>query len=151
MPDGTEIVRVERLSKAFGVVQALTDVSLGFRAGEILGLVGENGAGKSTLMRLLEGVHAPDRGSISIDGATHNFREPREAHAAGIRVIHQEPDIVPDLTVAENIFVGAMPRRLGVLLDWRRLEEQTRAVLARFGMDRDLRPRDLCARLGPAQ
>ncbi|TIS56669.1 MAG: sugar ABC transporter ATP-binding protein [Mesorhizobium sp.] len=151
MPDGTEIAKVERLSKAFGVVQALSDVSLGFRAGEILGLVGENGAGKSTLMRLLEGVHAPDRGSISIDGVAQSFREPREAHVAGIRVIHQEPDIVPDLTVAENIFVGAMPRRLGVLLDWRLLEEQTRAVLARFGMGEELRARDLCARLGPAQ
>ena len=132
MPNGTEIATVERLSKAFGVVQALSDVSLGFRSGEILGLVGENGAGKSTLMRLLEGVHAPDRGVISIDGLPQHLREPKEAHAAGIRVIHQEPDIVPDLTVAENIFIGAMPRRLGVLLDWRRLEEQTRAVLSRF-------------------
>ena len=114
MPIGTEIATVERLSKAFGVVQALSDVSLGFRAGEILGLVGENGAGKSTLMRLLEGVHVPDRGVISIDGIPQHLREPKEAHAAGIRVIHQEPDIVPDLTVAENIFIGAMPRRLGV-------------------------------------
>ncbi|MDW6024242.1 sugar ABC transporter ATP-binding protein [Mesorhizobium sp. BAC0120] len=149
--NGTEIVRVERLSKAFGVVQALSDVSLGFRAGEVLGLVGENGAGKSTLMRLLEGAHMPDRGEIAIDGVPLNFREPKEAHAAGIRVIHQEPDIVPDLTVAENIFVGAMPRRLGILLDWPRLEEQTRAVLARFGMQNELRARDLCARLGPAQ
>ena len=151
MPIGTEIATVERLSKAFGVVQALSDVSLGFRAGEILGLVGENGAGKSTLMRLLEGVHVPDRGVISIDGIPQHLREPKEAHAAGIRVIHQEPDIVPDLTVAENIFIGAMPRRLGVLLDWRGLEERTRAVLSRFGMDEGLRARDLCARLGPAQ
>ena len=79
------------------------------------------------------------------------LREPEEAHTAGIRVIHQEPDIVPELTVAENIFIGAMPRRLGVLLDWRRLEEQTRTVLSRFGMDEGLRARDLCARLGPAQ
>ena len=77
-----------------------------------------------------------------------SLREPEEAHTAGIRVIHQEPDIVPELTVAENIFIGAMPRRLGVLLDWRRLEEQTRTVLSRFGMDEGLRARDLCARLG---
>jgi L-arabinose transport system ATP-binding protein len=132
-------------------VQALSEVSLALRAGEVLGLVGENGAGKSTLMRLLEGVFAPDSGTITVGGVAQNFREPREAHAAGIRVIHQEPDIVPDLTVAENIFVGAMPRRVGILLDWRRLDELTRAVLARFGMDGDLRPRDLCATLGPAQ
>jgi L-arabinose transport system ATP-binding protein len=151
MPEAAEILRVERLSKAFGIVQALSEVSLSFRAGEVLGLVGENGAGKSTLMRLLEGVHAPDSGAIIVGGVARDFREPREAHAAGIRVIHQEPDIVPDLTVAENIFVGAMPRRAGILLDWRRLDELTRAVLARFGMDHDLRPRDLCATLGPAQ
>ena len=79
------------------------------------------------------------------------FAEPRDSHAAGIRVIHQEPEIVPNLTVAENIFVGEMPRRLGVLLDWRTLEEQTNAVLADFGMQRDLRARQLCATLGPAQ
>jgi L-arabinose transport system ATP-binding protein len=151
MPNGTEILKVEHLSKAFGVVQALSDVSLGFRAGEVLGLVGENGAGKSTLMRLLEGVFPPDEGTILVDGAPKIFREPKEAHAAGIRVIHQEPDIVPDLTVAENIFVGAMPRRLSILLDWPRLEQQTRAVLARFGMAGSLNARDLCARLGPAQ
>ena len=114
MAGSAKIIEVERLSKAFGVVQALNDVTLGFHAGELLGLVGENGAGKSTFMRLLEGVYAPDSGSIKVDGVAHTFREPKDAHVAGIRVIHQEPDIVPDLTVAENIFVGAMPRRLGL-------------------------------------
>ena len=151
MPLGNEIASVEGLSKAFGVVQALSEVSLDFRAGEILALVGENGAGKSTLMRLLEGVHVPDSGRILVGGQPQQFREPKEAHAAGIRVIHQEPDIVPDLTVAENIFVGAMPRRLGVLLDWQALEAATGAILEKFGMAGELRPRDLCARLGPAQ
>jgi L-arabinose transport system ATP-binding protein len=151
MPIGTEIAKVEGLSKAFGVVQALRDVTLGFNAGEILALVGENGAGKSTLMRLLEGVHTPDRGSIAVNGAAQTFREPKEAHAVGIRVIHQEPDIVPDLTVAENIFIGDMPRTMRVLLDWRRLEQQTQAILERFGMQDDLRPRQLCADIGPAQ
>lgn len=151
MPTDNEIARVEGLSKTFGVVKALSEVSLAFRPGEILGLVGENGAGKSTLMRLIEGVHHPDSGTILIGGTPQQFHEPKEAHAAGIRVIHQEPDIVPDLTVAENIFVGAMPRRLGLLLDWKTLEAQTRAILDRFGMSADLQPRDLCARLGPAQ
>jgi len=151
MPTGNEIARAEGLSKSFGVVRALSDVTLGFNAGEILALVGENGAGKSTLMRLLEGVHAPDSGSITVGGAAQNFREPKEAHAAGIRVIHQEPDIVPDLTVAENIFIGDMPRSMGILLDWRQLERQTQAILDRFGMADDLRPRQLCAHIGPAQ
>ena len=151
-PTGTtEIVRVDGLAKAFGVVQALQDVSLGFRPGEIVGLVGENGAGKSTLMRLLEGVHMPDQGSITVDGSVRAFREPRDAHACGIRVIHQEPDIVPELTVAENIFIGAFPRRLGLMLDRSALYAATDEILARFGMSDDLRPQDQCTRIGPAQ
>lgn len=148
---GRDIIRAIDLSKAFGVVQALTEVSLTFRSGEILGLVGENGAGKSTLMRLLEGVHAPDTGKISVDGSVRWFREPRDAHAAGIRVIHQEPDIVPDLTVAENIFIGAFPSRLGFLLDRDALDREAVTILAKFGMSDDLSPRDLCATIGPAQ
>ncbi len=151
MSIGAEVARVEAVSKAFGVVQALTDVSLSFQAGEILALVGENGAGKSTLMRLLEGVYSADLGRIIVAGEARRFHEPKEAHAAGIRVIHQEPDIVPHLTVAENIFVGAMPRQFGVMLDWRQLENQTRAILERFGMRAEMQPRDLCVRLGPAQ
>lgn len=151
MPDSTEIVRIEGLSKAFGVVQALSDVSLGFNSGEILALVGENGAGKSTLMRLLEGVHSPDAGQIIVDGVVQTFHEPKDAHRVGIRVIHQEPDIVPDLTVAENIYIGDMPRSLHFLLDWRRLEQQTEAILQHFGMQDDLHPRQLCANIGPAQ
>ena len=147
----TDIVRAEGLAKAFGVVQALQDVSLGFRPGEIVGLVGENGAGKSTLMRLLEGVHTPDQGSIAVDGSTRVFREPRDAHSCGIRVIHQEPDIVPELTVAENIFIGAYPRRVGLLLDRSALYAATAEILARFGMSGDLRPQDQCTRIGPAQ
>jgi L-arabinose transport system ATP-binding protein len=147
----TEIVRAEGLAKAFGVVQALQDVSLAFRPGEIVGLVGENGAGKSTLMRLLEGVHMPDQGSIVVDGTTRTFREPRDAHGCGIRVIHQEPDIVPELTVAENIFIGAYPRRLGLMLDRSALYAATAEILARFGMSDSLRPQDHCTRIGPAQ
>src|SRR5690606_3154523 len=79
MSIGAEVARVEAVSKAFGVVQALTEVSLSFRTGEILALVGENGAGKSTLMRLLEGVHTPDAGRIVVAGEPQRFQEPREA------------------------------------------------------------------------
>jgi L-arabinose transport system ATP-binding protein len=147
----TGFIAVEGVSKRFGVVQALDDVSLAFRPGEILALVGENGAGKSTLMRILEGVFPPDAGRIARDGAPLHFREPREAHAAGIRVIHQEPEIVPGLTVAENIFLGDMPRTAGLFLDWGRLEARTRNVLAEFRMEAELQPRRTCETLGPAQ
>ena len=148
---GNDFITVENVSKRFGVVQALDDVSLAFRPGEILALVGENGAGKSTLMRILEGVFPPDSGTLGASGARMEFREPREAHMAGIRVIHQEPEIVPSLTVAENIFLGAMPRLARLFLDWATLEARTGDVLAAFGMEAEMQPRRTCETLGPAQ
>jgi L-arabinose transport system ATP-binding protein len=139
------------ISKRFGVVQALDDVSLTFFPREILALVGENGAGKSTLMRVMEGVFPPDSGNLRLASRTVVFGEPRDAHQSGIRVIHQEPEIVPYLTVAENIYHGDLPHRGGILLDWAALEARTRDVLGQFGMERELRPRQLCNSLGPAQ
>src|SRR5579863_9838270 len=100
------ILAVRGVSKHFGVVQALEGVSLVVRTGEILALVGENGAGKSTLVRILEGVHQPDKGALEVGGAPRLFRSPADAHAQGVRVIHQEPDIVADLSIAENLFLG---------------------------------------------
>ncbi|KUP94642.1 ribose import ATP-binding protein RbsA [Tritonibacter horizontis] len=147
----TPFLRIDGLSRHFDPVQALTDITLEFHLGEVLALVGENGAGKSTMMRLLEGVFPPTRGSIHIDGRPVSFTQPREAHAAGIRVIHQEPEIVPDLTVAENIFAGDLPRKGRHFLDWSRLYADTEARLTSFGMAKELRPRQLCAGLGPAQ
>ncbi|MDW4499357.1 sugar ABC transporter ATP-binding protein [Sulfitobacter sp. D35] len=144
-------LKTEGLTKHFGPVRALTDVSIEARAGEILALVGENGAGKSTLTRLLEGVFPPTRGTIHVEGAEARFAQPREAHQAGIRVIHQEPEIVPDLSVAENIFTGDLPRRGRFFLDWSRLQAGTQALLETFGMTGELHPRQLCSGLGPAQ
>ncbi len=148
---GTPFLRTEGLTKHFGPVHALSDVSLDVREGEVLALVGENGAGKSTLMRLLEGVHPPSRGTIRIRGESVQFAQPREAHAAGIRVIHQEPEIVPDLTVAENIFAGDLPRRGKYFLDWTTLNAKTVSLLETFGMTGELRPGQMCSGLGPAQ
>lgn len=130
----SDFFSLDGISKRFGIVQALDNVSIAFRPGEVLALVGENGAGKSTMMRILEGVFGPDSGTVRHGATPIVFGEPRDSHRAGIRVIHQEPEIVPNLTVAENIFVGELPRLAGVLLDWRKLEEQTDRVLATFGM-----------------
>ncbi len=142
---------VSGVSKSFGVVRALNDVSLDFRGGEVLALVGENGAGKSTLMRLVEGVFAPDGGEIVVNGKACAFDGPRDAHELGIRVIHQEPEIVPHMSVGENIFIGHLPRMAGVLLDRRKLAGQTAKLLQDFAMDRELSPGQLCEGLGPAQ
>jgi len=139
------------VSKHFGVVRALDDVTLAVRSGEILALVGENGAGKSTLVRIFEGVYRPDQGALTAGGAPQAFRSPSDAHALGIRVIHQEPDIVPDLSIAENLFLGDFRRIHGVFLDRADLARRTRQMLAEFGLEKDLGPWIRAGDLGPAQ
>ena len=139
------------VSKRFGVVQALDDVTLSVRPREILALVGENGAGKSTLIRIFEGVYRPDQGALMAGGAPQAFRSPADAHALGIRVIHQEPDIVPDLSIAENLFLGDFRSIHGVFLDRADLERRTREMLAKFGLEKDLGPWIRAGDLGPSQ
>lgn len=142
---------VHDLGKRFGEVQALDDVTLDFRRGEVLALVGENGAGKSTLMRLIEGVFPPSAGRIEIEGGLCDFAGPRDSHEAGIRVIHQEPEIVPHMSVGENIFIGALPVQAGAFLDRRHLDRITADLLEKFQMAGELSPRQMCEGLGPAQ
>ena len=136
------------ISKNFAGVRALRQVSLSARSGEVLALMGENGAGKSTLLKILAGAQAPDAGTISIDGSPVAFRSPRDAHAAGVRIIYQEPEIIPHVSVAENVYVGELPRR-GRYFDRRRLHAQLREALARYGFELD--PTELGSRLSPAQ
>jgi ABC-type sugar transport system ATPase subunit len=111
--DGDVLCGLRNIFKRFGVVQALKDVSIDIRPGEVLAVVGENGAGKSTLMRILEGEHQPDSGEISFDGRPVHLADIRAARRLGIRVIHQEPEILPDLSVAENIFIGELKSQAG--------------------------------------
>ncbi len=112
---GRPIVELEHVSKRFGSTQALADVSLAIGRGEVHALVGENGAGKSTLGRIIGGVVAPDRGRLHIAGVTSSGWTTRQALAAGVATIQQELSLVPDLSVAENVFLGVEPRRLGFL------------------------------------
>ncbi|MFC4947907.1 sugar ABC transporter ATP-binding protein [Pseudonocardia sp. GCM10023141] len=127
------------VSKSFGGVHACRDVHFGVRAGEVHALLGENGAGKSTLMRILSGDLLADTGTITLDGAEVRFPSPVEAQRAGIAMIHQELDLVPGLSVAENIVLGREPRtRLGTV-DTRRCHRETRALLARTGIVLDTR------------
>ncbi len=122
------------MNKAFPNVQALTDVSLDIRPGEILAFMGENGAGKSTLLKIINGDYRPDSGTLAMDGRPLSFSSPSVAHKAGIRVVYQEPEIVPGVDVAENIWIGELPKR-GGLIDRRRLNEQVQRSLAEYGFE----------------
>ena len=144
------VLSVEGLTKSFGVVRALTDVSLDVRAGEVLALMGENGAGKSTVLKLLSGDERPDSGVIRIEGEAHSATTPKETRDAGIRVAYQETEIIPGITVAENLFLGELPTR-GSFVNWRRLRAMARAALRDVGVA-DLVPIErLGAELTPAQ
>ena len=131
------ILEIRGITKSFPNVQALTDVSLDVRPGEILAFLGENGAGKSTLLKILNGDYQPDSGSMTIDGVALHFASPHAARAAGVRVIYQEPEIIPGVDVAENIFAGELPKR-GPFVDRGRLNELTAAELKRYGFERAL-------------
>ncbi len=111
-------LRMRGISKKFGPVQALSDVSFTVRRGTVHALVGENGAGKSTLMKILAGVYQPDSGMIEIKGKLQIFSKPGEALAAGISMIYQELDLAEHLTVAENVFLGMeISGRLPFIMD----------------------------------
>ncbi|MDW6020716.1 sugar ABC transporter ATP-binding protein [Mesorhizobium sp. BAC0120] len=138
-PSVDVLLAVEGITKHFPGVTALSDVSLEVRRGEILGLLGENGAGKSTLLKILSGVMPPSTGRILFDGQEYKPSDPLEAKRHGIVTIYQELSLIPALTVAENIFVGrASLGRLG-LVNWRRMGEASRSILARVGLAIDPR------------
>jgi ribose transport system ATP-binding protein len=129
----SERVRLSGITKSFGGVHALKGVDFSVRAGEVHALLGENGAGKSTLMRVLGGEMRPDSGTIEIDGVAVDMRDPREARARGITVIHQELALAPDLTVAENIFLGELPG----LVSHKTLNRKASDLIRRLGFDID--------------
>lgn len=143
------VLEMRGIRKAFPGVVALDGVDLTLHAGEVHMLLGENGAGKSTLMKILSGAYRKDAGEIRVRGSDVDIQNPRDALALGIRVIYQELNLVPHLSVAENIFLGAAPTRgLGVI-DWRRLFENASRLLNDLGMD--LAPATSLHRLSLAQ
>jgi ribose transport system ATP-binding protein len=137
--DGTPLLQVRSVSKSFPGVKALDNVSLELRAGEVLGVCGENGAGKSTLMKILTGIYDPDPGGeVLLDGKPSTVTNPHDAQAAGLAIIHQEFQLVPDQTVAQNIYMGRERRRLlGQVIDDRRQERDARALLRSLKIDID--------------
>jgi ribose transport system ATP-binding protein len=138
---------LDNISKAYAGIPALRSATLSIEPGEIHALMGENGAGKSTLIKILAGVIAPDTAGISIEGRPTTIDSPATAHRLGLRFIHQEMNVVPALSVAENIFIGRRyPKRAGVLVDWKKLEATARKALETLGITH-IDPRIRMARL----
>jgi ribose transport system ATP-binding protein len=145
---GRQLLGMERIEKRFPGVQALKGVTLTLAAGEVLALLGENGAGKSTLIKILGGAYLPDSGTIRIDGRPVTIRHPVDARRAGVGIIYQEFNLVPQLTARENIFLGQERTRAGFCS--RRNERRAAAALfARLGVDVD--PEALCGELRVAR
>ena len=132
------ILEMHSITKEFPGVKALSDVSLKVRAGEIHAICGENGAGKSTLMKVLSGVYpyGTYTGDIVFQGETVQFRDIRSSEAAGIVIIHQELALIPELSIAENIFLGNEPTRFGVI-DWDKVNFETLDLMERVGLEED--------------
>ena len=121
-------VALRGVSKAFGPTRALTDVTLELRAGEVHALVGENGAGKSTLVKTLAGIHQPDEGTVELAGRPIVLSGPAQARDLGIAVVHQEPRLFPDLSVAENVFIGHAPAGTLRTVDWGAMRREAKSL-----------------------
>ncbi|MFC9331988.1 sugar ABC transporter ATP-binding protein [Kitasatospora sp. NPDC057015] len=142
---------VQNVSKRFGPVQALGGVTLDFPAGQVTALMGENGAGKSTLLKILTGDHQPTEGHVVLDGRPVQFYSPTDARRAGVRIIPQEPEIIPHVSVAENVYAGNLPRTAARRLDRTELRRRITADLHRYGFEKVLDPDTIGSHLTPAQ
>lgn len=131
-------LEMRNITKHFGGVKALTDVSLKVEPNEIHALIGENGAGKSTLMKVLSGAYKKDKGEILIDGKPVNITNPKEAKELGIAIVYQEFMLAPDLTVAENIFIDQLAAGKA-MINWPELRRKAKEQLSRLGFD-DISP-----------
>jgi monosaccharide-transporting ATPase len=131
------VLQVKGLHKAFSGIPALTNVDFTMYPGEVHALLGENGAGKSTLIKLITGVYRKDAGQIFLEGREIDPRSPRDAQESGVSAVYQEINLVPTLSVAENIYLGRQPKRFGVI-DTRTMNQQARALLKTFNIDIDV-------------
>ena len=138
MPDASLRLHIEGVTKTFPGVKALSDMSLRVRPGEVHALLGENGAGKSTLLRTMSGVMKPDSGTVAVDGHALTLRTPLDARRGGIAMIHQELQLVPELTVAQNMFLGRPLLQAGLFVD--RAAQEKAAVGALAPLDATIRP-----------
>ncbi|QOZ43801.1 D-xylose ABC transporter ATP-binding protein [Bradyrhizobium sp. CCBAU 53340] len=151
VPGDRLVLSAEQISKSFAGVKALHQVDFNLCHGEVHALMGENGAGKSTLMKILAGVHTSYDGSIQIGHQTVSFSGVRDAEEAGVAIIHQELNLVPELSVADNIFLGREPLIAGLLIDRRRMARAAEHLLARLGVNIDAECRVADLRVGEQQ
>ena len=136
---GSDVVlEASGVCKSFPGVKALTDVSITLHRGEVVALLGENGAGKSTLIKVLSGIYQPDAGEIRMDGKPVHFDLPLQARDAGIGVIHQELNYVPTISIAENIFMGKLPKKHG-FVDYKTMYAESGRILKKVGLELDPR------------
>jgi len=131
------ILKIRGLSKGFPGVQALSNVDFTLKRGEVHALMGENGAGKSTVIKVLTGVYAKDSGEITYNGKLLECSSPLQAQEVGISTVYQEVNLVPNLSVAENIFLGRQPMKFG-RMDWKTMNKEAVEILSRFDMDLDV-------------
>ena len=136
MPEHS-LLEMRGIEIQFPGVKALDKVDFSLRAGEIHALLGENGAGKSTLVKCLTGVHHMDAGTILFDGKEIRPTSPQDAFSMGISTVYQEINLCPNLTVAENIFVGRQPMKRG-MINWKEINKRARELMSRFHMDIDV-------------
>ena len=132
-----ESLELRGICKSFGGVQALRDIDFQLHSGMVYGLAGENGAGKSTTMKIINGAYQPDRGEILLDGTPVRFSAPLDAQRAGIGMVYQELNMLPDLSVAENVFISHLSERRSGYVDWKTLHQKTRELLESLEIDID--------------
>lgn len=135
------LLHAEHISKEFPGVKALDDVNIKVESGKVLGLLGENGAGKSTLFNVISGVFEPTSGKVSLEGKEVHFRGPKDAQEQGVTIVHQELKLLPNMTVAENIFIGRQPKNKFGKIDYKQLRKQAKELIDRFGFE--LNPDDM--------
>ncbi len=129
------LLSIKNITKIFPGVRALDNVSLEVKTGEVHALVGENGAGKSTLVNIISGVHKPESGTMYFDQKRYTPVNPREAQELGIGFVHQETALCPHLSIAENVFLGRIPKKLVALVDFKKAQEETAKLLRNFATD----------------
>ncbi|RDJ07927.1 sugar ABC transporter ATP-binding protein [Rhizobium grahamii] len=151
IPSATPILEAIDVSKSFGAMLALDRVGFDLCPGEIHALMGENGAGKSTLMKILSGVYTDYEGRVLVDHVPVQFERVRDAEAAGVAIIHQELNLVPELSVAENIFLGREPLIAGMFVDRPKSVQAAKQLLGRLGIDLDPETRVSSLRIGEQQ